>query len=284
VTTFESILRALGRGRGTEASRHIPEDLSPKARRDVEKLITRAQRQLRLLERELQCGLLMRQGEASAPARLDQLAAALDFDRSAAHVRDAVRGAREIGGPQPYLVVPEILPVDVLTAAREAIPARVFFETMGDACDEIAVPFPLAPIVSMATWAFVSSLTRTALLEALVDRLRVSIEWPSPGGAVERRRSLAVLQERLVRWHGGRRTLERRHRLPCLVVMVNLGETAHHVEMRDGAGAAIDVVVPPGTAVAIAVAAGRQATVVESVPPPAEGCTYQIVIGSARRD
>jgi hypothetical protein len=282
MTALHSILRALGRGRTADAPGYDA-DLSPKDRQDALKLIARAQRHLGLLERQLECGLLIRQESASAPERLDRLAATLDAEQAVSHVREAVAAATVRMRPVPHVVMADVLPASVLAAARDAIPAPVLFDAVQDGCEAVAVPFPLAPVVSMAVWAFVANLVKGALLDALLDAFRESLGHPpTPMPAPRRRRDFTVLHARLVRWRGGARRETEPHPLPGLVAIVNVGDCSHRVEWRSGSGGASEIVLPPGSAVAYVAVAGEAVSASGLAGEGAGGCTYEVVIGPHR--
>lgn len=283
MTALDAIRRALGRGRAADAPGDAAADLSPKERQDALKLIARARRHLRLLERQLECGLLIRRERESEAQRLDALAGRLSLEQAASHLREAVARASYHDHPVPHIVVSSLLPDAVLVEARGSIPAEVFFDAVHDGYEAVAVPFALAPVVSMATWAFVATLARGPLLEALLEVFHDSLGHPPASApAPRRRRDFTVLHARLVRWQAGARRDVDRHPLPSLVAIVNVGESAHRFELRQEPGDAIEVVLPPGSAMAYLTAAGREATVGGIGAEPAGGRTYEVVIGPNR--
>lgn len=276
-----SLLRALNRRIGG-ASAQVPApvaELSPKARKDALKTIARARRQLHVIERQLERGLLIRQEDASAGERLDRLAQTLEFEAAALHVADALRHGLRRERPVPHLVVRDVLPPAVIEAARAAIPARVFFDTARGGCEVVTVPPSVAPVVSIATWTFIGDLVERAVVPTLVDMFRGSLEQPPPA-LPRRRRDFTVLHARLFRWEtGGRRETDTPPHV--IVVVLNVGDREHRLELRD-ASTELEVALPPASAVAYldVTGQGRAASVTTGQSVPAY--TYEIAIGAHR--
>ena len=278
-----SILRALNRRIGG-ASARVPmpvAELSPKARKDALKTIARARRQLRLVERQLERGLLIRQEDASAAERLDRLAQTLELDAATLHVVNALRHGLRRERPVPHLFVPDLLPPAVFEAAQTAVPARVFFDTARGGGEVVIVPPSVAPVVSIATWTFMDDLAEGAIVPTLVDMFRGSLEQPpADASSPRRRRDYTVLHARLFRWDAASRR-DTDAQPDVITVVLNIGEGEHRLQLRD-TSTELEIALPPGSAVAYLDVTGQGHATSVMTTASAPGYTYEITIGPHR--
>ena len=171
MSRLRALLRGLDpRARGRDAAGAAAARTSKALRVEVRTLREEARGlalQLEALTRQqAQLGTLLDE-EATAAARLDQLAGILNAVRVGVHVRDAVARATLAERPVPHVVVANFLPADVYDAAVAAIPAPLFFERGPGRTGTLPVPPKLAPSYAVVTWTFLSDIAATVLAPAL---------------------------------------------------------------------------------------------------------------------
>jgi hypothetical protein len=160
--------------------------------------------QLNAVERQMEQLVVLRREEIDAPARMDMLQRILNTDRVAAHVRQAMERTDIVDSPVPHGITSALLPSEVYDALLDAIPPPIFFEVASR--PELPVPPRLAPMHSLATWAFVADLVDEVIGPALITRFREPLDHyirslcPSlattAGGLMFRARQGRIVQRR----------------------------------------------------------------------------------------
>jgi hypothetical protein len=142
--------------------------------------------------------LAVQREDETAAARLDALEAVFDADRVASHVREAIARAHDADQPVPHLVIPDLFPRDMYDAICEAIPPRVCFDHRASGDLEVAVPPPMAPLVSVVVWTFVAGVAKRILRPALIRRAGLKAGPSDPTQAIDLERLETSVRSRII--------------------------------------------------------------------------------------
>jgi hypothetical protein len=176
VNGLSRLLQVIGRAPAASAER--PEALQAaiddlgRAMTALRSRVDRVAAQLEIVHRQIEQLAAIRREDADAAHRLDALERVLDADRAAAHIGAAVARAERVDGPVPYLIIAEVLPDDVYTAAIEAIPPPIFFDQSRMEWEAVRLPPSLAPTYSVIAWKFLLEVVERVLAPALVVRFQ----------------------------------------------------------------------------------------------------------------
>jgi hypothetical protein len=255
MSRLRSLLRALA-GRDADvpaADAHQMAARLQKQLQELSKSVAAAQHALRRTQRDAERALLLASSSGAAARRLDALEDVLVSAQVSRQLVDAIGAADERTRPVPHLVVRELFPPDVYGALVDAVPPSSFFDEGPGGELQLAVPPVVAPVDVVATWAFVSELTRQVMRRALVAAVDGRRAAPTIPTDVRRQRGPAVAGRIVRRGSGYEGSTGDAPRMDTIVVVVALaaepvehGLVLEHPSTRE----ALTIALPPNTAVA----------------------------------